>query len=73
MIALFLILIPMLSGIVSFFLKKGSEAKTFALLSVFATVIVSLLGLTVAIVGYLLWIRSRRVQQAETGTREHIA
>ena len=47
MIALLLILIPLLSGIVAFFLKKENSAKGWALLASFATVAVSLLGLTI--------------------------
>jgi NADH-quinone oxidoreductase subunit M len=47
MISVLLILIPLLSGIATFFLKTGKNAKSWALLSSFATVTVSLLGLTV--------------------------
>jgi NADH-quinone oxidoreductase subunit M len=47
MIALLLILIPLLSGVAAFFLKRGNSAKSWALVSSFATLIVSLLGLTV--------------------------
>jgi len=47
MISLALILIPLLSGIVSFFLKKGNNAKAWALFSSLLTLAVSLLGLTV--------------------------
>ncbi|HET6766092.1 MAG TPA: NADH-quinone oxidoreductase subunit M [Chitinophagaceae bacterium] len=47
MISLLLILIPLLSGVIAFFLKQGNSAKSWALVSSFATVIVSLLGLTV--------------------------
>ena len=47
MIALLLILIPLLSGVAAFFLKQGNSARSLALVSSFATVIVSLLGLTV--------------------------
>lgn len=47
MIALLLILIPLLSGVAAFFLKQGNTARSLALVSSFATVIVSLLGLTV--------------------------
>lgn len=46
MISLLLILIPLLSGIAAFFLKQGNSAKSWALFSSFATVVVSLLGLT---------------------------
>ena len=47
MIALLLILIPLLTGILAFFLRTGNSAKSVALLSSFATVAVSLLGLTI--------------------------
>lgn len=47
MISLLLILIPLLSGVVAFFLKKENAAKGWALLSSFATVAVSILGLTI--------------------------
>ena len=46
MISLLLILIPLLSGVAAFFLKQGNSAKSWALVSSFATVAVSLLGLT---------------------------
>ena len=47
MIPLLLILIPLLSGIAAFFFKKENAAKGWALLSSFATVAVSILGLTI--------------------------
>jgi NADH-quinone oxidoreductase subunit M len=47
MIALLLILIPLLGGVTAFFLKQGNSAKSWALVCSLATVIVSLLGLTV--------------------------
>ncbi|HEY5772087.1 MAG TPA: NADH-quinone oxidoreductase subunit M, partial [Chitinophagaceae bacterium] len=47
MISLLLILIPLLSGVAAFFLKQGNSARSWALVSSFTTVIVSLLGLTV--------------------------
>ena len=47
MISLLLILIPLLSGIAAFFFKKENAAKGWALLSSFATVAVSILGLTI--------------------------
>lgn len=47
MIALLLIVIPLLSGVIAFFLKKQNTAKGWALLSSFATAAVSLLGLTI--------------------------
>ena len=47
MIALLLILIPLLSGVIAFFLKTGNSAKGWALLSSFATAAVSILGLTI--------------------------
>ncbi len=47
MIALLLILVPLLSGIAAFFFKKENTAKGWALLSSFATVAVSILGLTI--------------------------
>jgi NADH-quinone oxidoreductase subunit M len=46
MIALLMILIPLLSGVAAFFFKKENAAKGWALLSSFATVTVSILGLT---------------------------
>ncbi|HLF47597.1 MAG TPA: NADH-quinone oxidoreductase subunit M [Chitinophagaceae bacterium] len=46
MIALLLILIPLLSGLVSFFLKKENTARAWALFSSLFTLAVSLLGLT---------------------------
>jgi NADH-quinone oxidoreductase subunit M len=54
MISLLLILIPLFSGVAAFFLKQGNSAKSWALVSSFATVIVSLLGLTVFNKGDLL-------------------
>jgi NADH-quinone oxidoreductase subunit M len=47
MVALLLILVPLLSGLVTFFLKKEMTAKGWALLSTFATAAVSILGLTI--------------------------
>src|SRR5678810_688175 len=47
MISLLLILIPLLSGVAAFFLKKENTAKGWALLSSFATIAVSILGLTI--------------------------
>ena len=47
MIALLLILIPLVTGVAGFFLKKENSAKGWALLSSFATVAISLLGLTI--------------------------
>jgi len=47
MISLLLILIPLLSGIAAFFFKKENAVKGWALLSSFATVAVSILGLTI--------------------------
>ncbi|HEU5166357.1 MAG TPA: NADH-quinone oxidoreductase subunit M [Chitinophagaceae bacterium] len=47
MIALLLILIPLLSGVVTFFLKKENSAKSWALFTSIVTLSVSLLGLTV--------------------------
>ena len=46
MIAVLLILIPLLSGLIGFFFKKGNSAKSWALISSLLTLIVSLLGLT---------------------------
>ena len=46
MIPVLLIFIPLLAGIVSFFLKNGHAARTWALLASLATLAVSLLGLT---------------------------
>jgi len=47
MIAVLLILIPLLAGFVTFFIKEEKTAKTWALLSAVATLGVSALGLTV--------------------------
>ena len=47
MISLLLIIVPLLRGIVAFFLKQGNSAKGWALLSSFVTVVISLLGLTI--------------------------
>src|SRR5678816_689006 len=47
MISLLLILIPLLSGVAAFFFKKENAAKGWALLSSFATIAVSILGLTI--------------------------
>ena len=47
MIALLLILIPLLSGVAAFFLKKENAAKSWALFSSIFTLAVSLLGLTI--------------------------
>ncbi len=46
MIALLLILVPLLSGLLTFFFRNQSSAKGWALLSSFATATVSILGLT---------------------------
>jgi NADH-quinone oxidoreductase subunit M len=46
MISLLLILIPLLSGLIAFFLRTQNAAKGWALLSSFATAAVSILGLT---------------------------
>src|SRR5215213_8602354 len=48
MIVLLLILIPLLSGFVSFFLKSGNTARIWALLSSLATLAVAVAGLTIA-------------------------
>lgn len=47
MISLFLILFPMAAGMLHFFLKDGKTARSFALFSSLATLIIALLGLTV--------------------------
>jgi NADH-quinone oxidoreductase subunit M len=47
MIALLLILIPLLSGLAAFFLRKENAARLLALLASLVTLAVSLLGLTV--------------------------
>ena len=47
MVALLLILIPLISGVAAFFIKKSGGAKSWALFSAIATLVVSLLGLTV--------------------------
>jgi NADH-quinone oxidoreductase subunit M len=48
MIVLLLILIPLLSGLVSFFLRSGNTARGWALLSSLATLAVAIAGLTFA-------------------------
>lgn len=48
MVVLLLTLIPLLSGVVSFFLKNGNVARGWALLSSLATLAVSIAGLTIA-------------------------
>ena len=52
MIALFLILIPLLSGLISFFLKKGQSAKNWSLFSSVITLVIVLSGLNNATVAY---------------------
>jgi len=47
MISLLLILIPLLSGVATFFFKKENAAKSWALFSSIVTLAISLLGLTV--------------------------
>ncbi len=47
MIALLLILIPLLTGVGAFFLKKGNNARAWTLFSSLLTLVVSILGLTV--------------------------
>lgn len=47
MIALYLILVPLVSGIVAFFFKKENSAKSWALFSSLITLAVSILGLTI--------------------------
>ena len=47
MIALLLILVPLLSGIAAFFLKKENSARSWALFSSIITLAASLLGLTI--------------------------
>ncbi|MFN8290388.1 MAG: NADH-quinone oxidoreductase subunit M [Chitinophagaceae bacterium] len=46
MVPVLLILIPLLAGFVTFFLKKGQSARAWALLASLATLVVSVLGLT---------------------------
>ncbi len=46
MIALLLILIPLLSGIVTFLIKKEEGARTWSLLSAIATFVVAIIGFT---------------------------
>ncbi|MBL7733949.1 MAG: NADH-quinone oxidoreductase subunit M [Chitinophagaceae bacterium] len=46
MIPVLLITIPLLSGIISFFLKKGASARIWALISSLATLTTAVLGLT---------------------------
>ncbi len=48
MIVLLLILLPMLGGMLSFFFKGGNAARVWSLLVSFATLAVSIAGLTVA-------------------------
>ena len=48
MIVLLLIVIPLLSGLLSFFLKSGNGARVWALVSSFATLAVAIAGLTIA-------------------------
>lgn len=47
MIAFLLILIPLLTGLAAFFIKNERSARSWALLSSFATLAVSVLGITV--------------------------
>lgn len=47
MIAILLIFIPLLLGVVTFFLPRGNVARIVSLISSMATLVVSLLGLTV--------------------------
>lgn len=47
MIALLLILIPLLGGILTFFIKKEEGARTWSLLAAIATFIVAILGFTI--------------------------
>lgn len=46
MIALLLILVPLLSGIITFFIKKEAGARTWTLLSAIATFIIAIIGFT---------------------------
>ncbi|MFT4094363.1 MAG: NADH-quinone oxidoreductase subunit M [Niabella sp.] len=46
MIALLLILIPLLSGIITFFIKKEEGARSWSLLAAIATFIVAIIGFT---------------------------
>jgi NADH-quinone oxidoreductase subunit M len=48
MIVLLLILIPLIGGVVSFFLKEETAARGWALLIAFATLVVSVFGLIIA-------------------------
>ncbi len=48
MIVLLLILIPLLSGLISFFIKDNKAARGWALFSSIATLAVSIAGLTIA-------------------------
>ncbi|MBI1341509.1 MAG: NADH-quinone oxidoreductase subunit M [Terrimonas sp.] len=45
MIAVLMILIPLLGGIISFFLKKGNTARSFSLLSAVVTMVIMLYGM----------------------------
>ncbi|MBM3415751.1 MAG: NADH-quinone oxidoreductase subunit M [Bacteroidetes bacterium] len=47
MVPVLLILIPLVTGLVTFFFKDGRTAKSWALFSALATLVVSVLGLTV--------------------------
>ena len=53
MIVLLLILIPLLSGLICFFLNKGNSARTWALISSFITLGLSIAGITSAYPGNL--------------------
>jgi len=46
MVAFFLIILPLLTGLIAFFLKEEKVVKSFAFLSSLATLAVSILGLT---------------------------
>ena len=46
MIPVLLIVVPLISGVISFFLRSESTAKAWALFSSVITLIISLLGLT---------------------------
>ncbi len=46
MIALLLVLLPLITGVATFFLRKENAAKKLALLSSLATMVISILGLT---------------------------
>ena len=47
MIALLLILVPLVSGLVTFFIKKEEQVRTWSLLAAILTFIIAILGVAV--------------------------